>query len=184
MTAIWYEVLPVTLLSGHPVLIRPQQDEHIAPWMIRNQPNVHPNELVVNNLMIYFSDIFDPERVIVHSTSWRYENGSDDLLLTYLAVLPQGDWLKRWIVTRPIAIEPVVVGETLCGDHLFPPGQIERFYVVAHALDHLASLNGYDLAIQSTLEPAWQEVLRSRLPKPAGYLLPHHQLRRDMVPVR
>jgi hypothetical protein len=179
MTAIWYEVLPVTLLSGHAVLIRHQQEEQMAPWMIRNQPNVHPNDLVVNNLIAFFGDVFDAKQTIVHSTSWRYDDASDRLLLTYLAVLPQGDWLKRWIVTRPIFIEPVVAGEILCGDHLFPPGRIEQLYVVTHALDHLASLNTYDLAIQTTLEPEWREVLRTRSPRPAGYLSPLHQFSRE-----
>ncbi|HTK11603.1 MAG TPA: hypothetical protein VL485_30810 [Ktedonobacteraceae bacterium] len=178
MTAIWYEVLPVTLLAGHAVLIRHHREEHIAPWMIQNLPNVHPNDLVVNHLLAFFDDVFDPKQTIVHSTSWRYEHSDDRLLLTYLAVLPQGDWLKGWMATRRIFIAPVGTGEILCGNHLFPPERIEQPHVVAHALDHLASLYTYDPAIQAVLEPAWQEILGARVPKPAGYLLPALEMSR------
>ncbi len=172
MTAIWYEVLPVTLLSRHPMLIRPCQEKDISPWMIPNLPNIHPNALVINSISTFFGDIFDPDQTIVHSTSWRYEDRSDRLLLTYLAVLPSGNWLDRWLATNRIYIEPINKMEIQCGDHLFPPSQIGHSSVVAHALDHLASLNTYDPAIQAALEPAWQALLHIRAPKPAGYLLP------------
>src|SRR6266566_1504950 len=48
--------------------------------------------------------------------------------------------------------------------------ECDRHAVLAHALDHLASLSAYDLAIRAVLEPEWREVLRWRSPKPAGCL--------------
>ena len=170
MTSIWYEVFPVTLVSKQVALIRHHREENFSPWMIPNLPNIHPNEIVVNHLAIVFDDIFDPDQTIVHSTSWRYENEDDHVILTYLAVLPQGRWLDQSVTAQHISVELIGALETQYGDQLFAPFQLDRRNVLAHALDHLASLSTYDPAIQAVLEPEWGEVLRPRLPKSAGCL--------------
>ena len=170
MTSILYEVFPVTLLSTQAVLIRHHKEEKFPPWIIPNLPHIHPNDIVVRYMVSFFDDAFDPRLAIVHSTSWRYEHDCDHLLLTYLAVLPQGHWVDQWIASERISVEPIGAVETRYGHHLFPPEQIERHYVLAHALDHLASLSTYDIAIQAVLEPEWREVLQRRSPKPAGCL--------------
>ena len=170
MTSIWYEVFPVTLVSKQVALIRHHREQTLAPWMIPHLPNIHPNEIVVNHLATAFGDIFDPGQTIVHSTSWRYENEDDHVILTYLAVLPQGRWLDRLAAAQCISIESIGALETQYGDQLFAPLQLEHCNVLAHALDHLASLSTYDPAIQAVLEPEWGEVLRPRLPKSAGCL--------------
>ena len=170
MTSIWYEVFPVTLVSKQVALIRHHREENFSPWMIPNLPNIHPNEIVVNHLASVFNDIFDRGQTIVHSTSWRYENEDDHVILTYLAVLPQGRWLAQLVMAQRISIESAGAFETQHGDHLFAPLQLDRRNVLAHALDHLASLSTYDPAIQAVLEPEWGEVLRVRMPKSAGCL--------------
>jgi len=170
MTSIWYEVFPVTLVSKQVALIRNHREENFSPWMIPNLPNIHPNEIVVNHLATVFVDIFDPDQMIVHSTSWRYENEDDRVILTYLAVLPQGRWLDQLVTAERIYIESIGKLETQFGDQLFPPLQLDQHNVLAHALDHLASLSTYDPAIREVLEPEWREVLRPRLPKTAGCL--------------
>ena len=170
MTSIWYEVFPVTLVSKQVALIRHHREENFSPWMIPNRPNIHPNEIVVNHLVTVFDDIFDRGQTIVHSTSWRYENEDDHVILTYLAVLPQGRWLAQLVMAQHISIELAGALETQHGDHLFAPLQLDRRNVLAHALDHLASLSTYDPAIQAVLEPEWEEVLRPRMPKSAGCL--------------
>jgi hypothetical protein len=170
MTFIRYEVFPVTILSGQAVLIRHPQEKPLSPWIIPNQPYIHPNELVVNSLVNFFGAVFDPHSMIVHSTSWRYEQEGNQLLLTYLAVLPQGRWLDSWLTAKRITVEPIEAEAIRHGDQLFPPVLIEQCHVLAHALDHLASLSTYDPAIQASLEPEWREVLRVRSPKVAGYL--------------
>jgi hypothetical protein len=124
----------------------------------------------VNHLATVFDNIFDPGQMIVHSTSWRYENEEDHVILTYLAVLPQGLWLDQLVAAQRIFVEPIGVLEKQYGDHLFAPIELERRNVLAHALDHLASLSTYDPAIQAVLEPDWEEILRPRLPKSAGCL--------------
>ena len=170
MTSILYEVFPVTLVSKQVALIRHHREENFSPWMIPNLPNIHPNEIVVNHLVSFFDDIFDLGHTIVHSTSWRYENEVDHVILTYLAVLPQGRWLEQSVMAKRIYIESIGKLETQFGDHLLAPLQLDRRNVLAHALDHLASLSTYDPAIQTVLEPEWREVLRPRLPRSAGCL--------------
>jgi hypothetical protein len=173
MTSIWYEVFPVTLLSTQAVLIRHHQEEKLPPWIIPGSPHIHPNDIVVRHMVTFFGEAFDLRQAIVHSTSWRYEHDRDQLLLTYLAVLPHGYWVDQWIASERISVEPIEAAETRYGHHLFPPEQIERHNVLAHALDHLASLSMYDMAIQAVLEPEWREVLWRRSPKPAGCLQGH-----------
>ena len=184
MTSIWYEVLPVTLVSKHAVLIRHRQEETAPPWMVPNMPHVHPNDIVVHHLATFFGDAFDPGQTIVHSTSWRYEEACDRLLLTYLAVLPQGRWVDQWIATEHIYVEPIAEVATRYGEHLFPPEQIERHDVLAHALDHLASLCTYDPVIQAVVELEWGEILRPRFPKSAGCLQKACWLRGTSAPKR
>jgi hypothetical protein len=170
MTSIWYEVFPVTLVFKQVALIRNYREENFSPWMIPNLPNIHPNKIVVNHLATIFDDKFDPCQTIVHSTSWRFENEVDHVILTYLAVLPQGRWIDQLVAAQCISVEPIGMLETQYGDHLFAPVQLERRNVLAHALDHLASLSTYDPAIQAVLEPEWGEILEPRLPKSAGCL--------------
>ncbi len=170
MTYIWYEVFPVTVVSKQAMLIRSRQHEQQAAWMIPEWTCVHPNDCVVQQIATFFDHAFDPNHMIVHSTSWRYEQASHQLLLTYLAVLPQGPWLDRWLTTGRISVEPISAAEACSGDHLFPPTQIEPLHALLHALDHLASLSTYDQAIQLVLEPEWKAILGQRTPKPAGCL--------------
>ena len=170
MTSIWYEVFPVTLVSKQVALVRHHREENFSPWLISNQPNIHPNEIVVNHLATVFDNKFDRGQTIVHSTSWRYVNEGDHVILTYLAVLPQGGWLEQLVIAQSIDIEFLEALETQYSDHLFAPLELDRRNVLAHALDHLASLSTYDPAIQAVLEPEWGEVLRTRIPKSAGCL--------------
>jgi hypothetical protein len=168
MVSIWYEVFPVTLVSKQPVLIRRAQELKRVGWKLHHLPNNHPNDVVISQILNFFGDACDLHQTIVHSTSWRYEQ--NQLLLTYLAVLPQGPWIEYWRETGRISLEPVGMREKCYGDHLFPPEHIEYQSVLAHALDHLASLITYDLAIQEVLEPEWKDILAPRLPKSAGCL--------------
>lgn len=141
-----------------------------SPWMLPHQPNIHPNTVVIDYLNQTLGQSVCNERTIVHSTSWRYDAAHDWMLLTYLAILPQIQWQARLQSDSRIVLAPIGEIAAQYGDQLFPPEQIERQHVLAHALDHLASLNTYDLSIQTTLESEWQTILRSRQPKPAGCL--------------
>src|SRR5690348_13201703 len=119
MTSIWYEIFPVTIVSRKAMVIRSRQVQQHAPWMIPHLPDIHPNSNVIDHLRAFFGDNFDPRHTIVHSTSWRFEH--DQLLLTYLAVLPQGNWIERFTASRSISLEPIGAIESKRGDHLYPP---------------------------------------------------------------
>ena len=168
--SIWNEVFPVTLVLKQAVLIRVHPEQTLPALMLTNLPHCHPNDLVVQHLVTFFGDAFDPDQMIVHSTSWRYEQACDRLLLTYVAVLPQGCWVQQWLAAARIDAEPIGAIEKQYGTHLFPPEQLEWHHALAHALDHLASLSTYDPAIQAALEPEWRAILRPRCPQPAGCL--------------
>jgi len=170
MTTIWYEVFPVTLSSQQAILIHPPRECKVSPWMIPHQPMIHPSALVLERLTAFFGGLLQLNTMIVHSTSWRYDALSDQLLLTYLAVLPQGEWIGQWVAMGRIAVTPIGAINIVCGNHLAPPAHIHQEHVLAHALDHLAWLNAYDPAIQAVLEPEWRDVLRPKLPRPAGCL--------------
>ena len=170
MTHIWYEVFPVTLIERQPALLQDKTYPTCSPWMLAHQSAVHPNTIVIQALNTILGRAVCDEKTIVHSTSWRYDPAHDQILLTYLAILPQNLWQDQ--VQANHEIIPLRIGEITAqyGDQLFPPESIERQHVLAHALDHLASLNTYDPSIQTTLEPAWQAILHARQPKPAGEL--------------
>jgi hypothetical protein len=170
MTHIWYEVFPLTLVERRAMLLQDAAHPHGAPWMLPHQASVHPNAVVIEHLTTLLGALVRPEKTIVHSTSWRYDAQRDWMLLTYLAILPQTCWQPYMQSARPLLLTPVGEVAASYGDHLFPPEQIERQHVLAHALDHLAALNTYDTSIQSALEAEWQDILRPRQPRPAGCL--------------
>jgi hypothetical protein len=170
MTHIWYEVFPVTLVDGRAVLLQDATHPPFSPWMLTHQPNIHPNMLVIEHLQAILGRLVRIEKTIVHSTSWRYDAPHDWMLLTYLAILPQTNWQIHSQANRQITLAPVGEIAARCGDQLFPPEQIERQHVLAHALDHLAALNSYDPGIQAALEGDWRDILHARQPKPAGCL--------------
>lgn len=169
MTHIVYEIFPVTLLNQQPVLIQ-QHGQEGQPWMLLHQSNHHPNEAIIQHLLTIFGNLVDMQRTIVHSTSWRYDAACDQILLTYLVVLPQHTWLEQWCSTRRISLEPIEATRIRHGQHHLPPEYLVPSEVLAHALDHLAALSSYDPAIQAVLEPAWQIILHARYPQPAGCL--------------
>jgi hypothetical protein len=172
MTPVYYEILPVTLVANHAVLLRRREDRHASSWLVPHQPGLHPNSAIVQHLAAFFGDKFEPRASIVHSTSWRSSNQGEQLIITYLVALPQRCWMYDWAAAGRIFMQQVGPVEQVHGDNLHAPENIEVDNVLAHALDHLALLYSYDADIQAVLEPAWLDLLQQRLPKPAGYFSP------------
>jgi len=170
MTSIWYEILPVTLESDHVVLLRRREDGEAQTWQVVHQAGRHPNDTVLEHVERFFGELFEPDGSIVHSTSWRYCDRSDRLILTYLVVLSQHTWRCYQAATTRLVARQVKRGEQVHGDHLRPPGRIEMNNILAHALDHLALLKCSDVSIHAVLESDWLHVLETRLPQPAGYV--------------
>jgi hypothetical protein len=96
---------------------------------------------------------------VVHSTSWRHEEGR--VILTYVAVVePPGrlptDSLKEVAVGR---------AELARGDAMAPPSSIGVAAVIEHALRHLSWLVRDDPAIAEALSD-WGAVLGEYQPEP------------------
>ncbi len=168
-SGVFCEILPVTLESNQVVLLRRPTDSQALSWLVVCQPERHPNETVLQHVVAFFGEVFEPHASIVHSTSWRYECETGRLVLTYLVVLPPRAWMRQWAATERIHFEYVGAIQKIQGDNLYPPERMKIDYVLAHALDHLALLSRDDKSIQAVLTPEWMDVLRPRLPKPAGF---------------
>jgi len=172
MTPVYYEILPVTLISNHAVLLQRCEDRDASSWLVPHQPGVHPNSAIVRHLAAFFGDMFEPRASIVHSTSWRSNKQGEQLIITYLVALPQRCWMHDWAANGRIYMQRIGPVEQVHGDNLHAPENIEVDNVLAHALDHLALLYSYDAHIQAVLEPGWLDLLQRRLPKPAGHFPP------------
>ncbi len=170
MTLIWYEILPVTLEAEQVVVLYRCEDDEAQPWLVPHQAGTHPNNAVIAHLERCFGDLFEPEASIVHSTSWRYCQRTERLILTYLVVMSQRTWSYNRVASDRFMECRVGKVEQPRGDHLYPPERIEVNNILAHALDHLAMLSNSDERINEVLESGWIGVLATRIPKPAGYV--------------
>jgi len=162
------EILPVTLESNHVLFLQCPTESQDNSWLVPHQSGMHPSHTVLQHLIAFFGDTFEPDTFIVHSTSWRYDCQIERLILTYLVVLPYRAWMHRWAAAGCISIKRIGAIEKVQGNNLFPPDRMERDDVLAHALDHLALLSRDDKSIQAVLEPEWMDLLQTRLPRPAG----------------
>ncbi len=170
MTSIWYEILPVTLEGEQVVVLYRCEEEEAQPWLVPPQAGTHPNDAIRAHLARCFGDRFEPEASIVHSTSWRYCQRTERLILTYLVVLPQHAWSYHRAASDRMMAYRLGKVEQARGDHVSTPEKIEVNNILAHALDHLAMLSTSDERIKEVLESGWIGVLATRMPKPAGYV--------------
>ena len=96
---------------------------------------------------------------VVHSTSWRHEEGR--LVLTYVAVVEPPSSLPADALERTV----VVRTDLARGEATAPPTGIAVAQVVEHALRHLSWLVRDDTAIAEAI-PEWIEVLDGYQPEP------------------
>jgi hypothetical protein len=116
-------------------------------------PDQQPGVIVLEAVRRYG---LDP--LIVHSTSWRYEEGR--LVLTYVAaVTPPGE-------PGPyLTDEPVARADLARGGALGPPTEIGIAQVLEHAFRHLAWLVKDDEVVGDTLAD-WKAFLERFEPEP------------------
>jgi hypothetical protein len=96
--------------------------------------------------------------VLVHSTSWRLDEGR--LVLTYVvAVQPPA------ALNENLADETVARADLARGDALTPPPEIGVSQVLEHAFRHLAWLVKDDEAVRAAL-PGWVAYLDAYAPEP------------------
>ena len=145
------EILPVGLRDGKLFWLRPV---HAPSLQVGISRSAEPSQTVLEVVAWY---PLAPR--VVHSTSWRYEEGR--IVLTYVVVvdppqdLPQGS----------LELVPVQRSDLVRGDSMAPPESITVEAVLEHAVRHLAWLSRDDPAIATVLA-GWFGVLEGYLPEP------------------
>jgi hypothetical protein len=145
------EILPVGLDEGKLFWLRPI---HAPSLRVGISKSAEPSQVVLDVVASY-----DLHAQIVHSTSWRYEDGR--IVLTYVVVVePPG-------VLPPDSLElaPIERSDLARGAATAPPDSITVNAVLEHAVRHLAWLNREDPAIASELAD-WSGVLDEYAPEP------------------
>lgn len=145
------EILAVGIRGRDVFWLKPVHAESLRVGLPRS---AKPGEVVVEVMKGY---PLVPR--VVHSTSWRYEEGR--VILTYVAVVePPGqlpaDSLKEMPVRR---------ADVARGDAMTPPQTIGVAAVLEHAFRHLSWLLRDDPAIAASLD-GWTETLGDYEPEP------------------
>jgi hypothetical protein len=140
------EVFVVSNTRNGPVLSGPDGP---GPWLLEVHDTEHPMESVRR---IVESTV--PGTRLVHSTSWRWEEGM--VVLSFLAVSD-----------RPVGEAAVVSRVDLArGSAKGAPTQIASDQVLEHALRHLAWLAEDDETVRAKLDGDWRDLLDRYVPEP------------------
>jgi hypothetical protein len=143
------EILFVSIGDHGPHLLRPTDADSLRlVW----SPSSHPGDLV-----LAAAERHGLTPLVVHSTSWRYDDGQ--LILTYVAVVERPGEQRDDLVDEPIARTDLARG-----DALRAPTEIATAQVVEHALRHLSWLVRDDPAVGAALS-RWRTVLDGYAPE-------------------
>jgi hypothetical protein len=101
------------------------------------------------------------ESALLHSTSWRFDDGQ--VVLTYVALPDPDPDAPRHRIAASVA---------QCDDAAHPSPSVAVAEVAAHACRHLAFLAATDSEVRAALRrhPAIVRLLRRHQPEPAGEL--------------
>jgi hypothetical protein len=145
------EILAVGLRGGEVFWLKPVHAESLRVGLPRS---AKPGEVVVEVMQGY---TLVPR--VIHSTSWRYEEGR--VILTYVAVVePPGG-----LPSDSLIEVPVKRSEIARGDAITPPQSIDVSAVLEHAFRHLSWLLREDPAIAASLR-GWTHILGDYEPEP------------------
>lgn len=145
------EVLPVGLRDGRLFWLKPV---HADSLRVGLSASARPGEVVLEVLGWY-----PLQPIVVHSTSWRHEEGR--VILTYVAaVVPPGELPPDSLAERPVGR-----AELARADAMAAPKAIGVEAVLEHALRHLAWLVKDDPVVMHELAP-WRDVLAAFQPEP------------------
>jgi hypothetical protein len=145
------EVLIVALVDGALVWLKP---EHADSLRVGLPATARPGDVVLETLGWY-----ELTPRVVHSTSWRHEQGR--VVLSYVAVVDPPSSLPPATLVRT----PVGRADLARGDAVAPPREIGVVQVIEHALRHLSWLVRDDPTIGQAL-PDWIPVLDAYQPEP------------------
>ena len=151
LTAQTLEVLPVALREGSLFWMKPV---HADSLRVGLSASAKPGDVVLDVLKWY-----PLQPVVVHSTSWRHEDGR--VILTYVAaVTPPGRLPPDSLVELPVRRAELARGEAMEA-----PKSIGVEAVLEHALRHLSWLVREDPAVIQALG-GWRDVLAGFEPEP------------------
>lgn len=145
------EVLPVGLQAGELFWLKPVHSDSLR---IGLSPTSKPGDEVIAAMKWY---PLQPR--VVHSTSWRSDEGRT--ILTYVAVVDPPDGLPPDSLVRLT----VARAELARGEAMAAPRSIGVEAVLEHALRHLSWLVRDDPAVATALED-WHGVLAAFVPEP------------------
>ena len=145
------EILPVALENGNLTWLKPVHAESLRVGL---PPGAPPADVVLDALKWY-----PLEPVVVHSTSWRQDQGK--VILTYIAAVTP----PRKLPPDSLVALPVQHAELARGSAMGAPESIGVAAVVEHALRHLSWLVRDDPAVMEALA-AWKQVLSDFEPEP------------------
>jgi hypothetical protein len=150
-TAQTLEVLPVGLANGVLFWMKPL---HADSLRVGLPPSAAPADVVLDVLKWY-----PLEPVVVHSTSWRHEEGR--VILTYVAVVaPPASLPPDSLVALPVQRAELARGAAMAA-----PTSIAVEAVIEHAMRHLSWLVRDDPAVMQALA-GWNDVLARFQPEP------------------
>src|SRR5438876_10311364 len=138
------EVLPVWLGEAGLFWMKPMHGESLR---IGLPSSARPADVVLDVLKWY-----PLTPVVVHSTSWRHEEGR--IILTYIAVVERPSALPA----DSLMITPLRRAEVARGEAMAAPTSIAVEAVLEHALRHLSWLVRDDPAVMKALSD-WKAVL-------------------------
>lgn len=145
------ELLPVGLRDRKVFWLRPV---HASSLRVGVSRSAQPSQIVLDVLAWY---PLSPR--VVHSTSWRYEDGL--IVLTYVVVVDPPQLLPP----HSLELIPVKRSDLARGSAMAPAETITVDAVLEHGLRHLAWLIRDDPAIATALA-AWSDVLKDYPPEP------------------
>ena len=145
------EVLPVALTDGGLYWMKPV---HADSLRVGLGPASKPHDTVLDVLKWY-----PLEPIVVHSTSWRHEDGR--VILTYVAAVKAPASLPA----DSLVALPVRRAELARGSATAAPQSIGIEAVLEHAMRHLSWLVADDPAVMATLA-SWKNVLTGFQPEP------------------
>jgi len=145
------EVIPVCLRDGRLLWMKPL---HADSLRVGLPSTSRPADVVLDVLKWY-----PLTPIVVHSTSWRHEEGR--VILTYVAAVePPADVARDSLVALP-----VIRAELARGGATSAPRSIGVEAVIEHALRHLAWLVRDDPAVMEELA-SWKKALAGFEPEP------------------
>ena len=145
------EILPVGLKEGALFWLRPI---HAPSLRVGISKSAEPSQVVLDVVASY-----ELHAQIVHSTSWRYEDGR--IVLTYVVVVEPPGLLPP----DSLELAPIKRSDLARGAATAPPDSITVNAVLEHAVRHLAWLNREDPAIAAELGE-WSGTLDKYAPEP------------------